>query len=148
MVGRYRAESQAGLVDRSSRPHVSPAMMTAARFQLAAKVLRWQRWTCAQIGGALGISGATVARILRRGGLSRRGRLEAPRMVERYEPVDVGGMIHVDTKKLGRVAYLGHRATGDRSGRRPGIGWEFVHLGVDDRSRVAYGELLPDDTLP
>ena len=74
---RYRLEGAAGLADRSSRPHVSP-MRTAARLQLAAKVLRWQHWTGAQIATALGISAVTATRILRRCGLNRRGRLEAP----------------------------------------------------------------------
>ena len=141
---RYQAEGDTGLVDRSSRPHLSPAM-TAGSLQLAAKVLRWQRWTCAQIAGALGISPATAARIVRRAGLSRRGRLEAPPVVQRYEHADVGGMVHLDTKKLGRIAYLGHRVTGERRGQRHGNGWEFVHVAVDDRSRVAYVELLPDE---
>jgi len=130
--------------DRSSRPHVSPTG-TPARIQLGVKVFRWQGWTCAQIAGALGISAATAVRILRRSGLSRRRRLEPPRVVERYEHADVGGMVHVDIKKLGRIAYLGHRVTGDRPGRRHGIGWEFVHVAVDDHSRVAYVELLADE---
>lgn len=142
--GRYRAAGPAGLVDRSSRPHVSPAM-TAGRIQLAAKVLRWQHWTAAQIATALGISASTASRILRRCGLNRRGRLEAPRVLERYEHAAVGDMLHLDTKKLGRITYLGHRATGQRRGQRHGGGWEVVHVAVDDHSRVAYVELLPDE---
>jgi transposase InsO family protein len=141
---RYRAEGAAGLLDRSSRPHVSPTA-TPARIQLATKVLRWQRWTCAQIAEALGISATTAARILRRSGLSRRGRLEPPGLGQRYEHAAVGGMVHLDIKKLGRIAYLGHRVTGDRRRRRHGVGWEFVHVAVDDRSRVAYVELLADE---
>jgi len=66
-------------------------------------------------------------------------------VVQRYEHADVGGMVHVDTKKLGRIVTLGHRITGDRRGQRRGHGWEFVHVAVDDRSRVAYVELLPDE---
>ncbi len=119
--GRYRAEGVAGLADRSSRPHDSPAR-TAAPLQLAAKVLRWQHWTGAQIGIALGISAATATRILRRGGLNRRGRLELPPVVERYEHAAVGDLLHLDTKKLGRITYLGHRATGQRRGQRHGSG--------------------------
>lgn len=141
---RYRAAGAAGLCDRSSRPHGSPTA-TPARLQLGVKVLRWQGWTCAQIAGALDISAATAARILRRSGLRRRGRLEPPRVVERYEHADVGGMVHVDIKKLGRIAYLGHRVTGERRGQRHGTGWEFVHVAVDDHSRVAYVELLADE---
>ena len=141
---RYQAEGVPGLADRSSRPHHTPSV-TAAAPQLAAKVLRWQKWTCAQIGAALEISPATAARILRRGGLSRRGPLEAPLAVQRYEHADVGGLVHIDIKKLGRVAYLGHRATGQRRGQRHGAGWESVHVAVDDHSRVAYVERLPDE---
>jgi transposase InsO family protein len=142
--GRYRAEGPAGLGDRSSRPHVSPAR-TAAPLQLAAKVLRWQHWTGTQIGTALGISAATATRILRRCGLNRRGRLEMPPVAARYEHAAVGDMLHLDTKKLGRITYLGHRATGQRRGQRHGSGWEIVHVAVDDRSRVAYVELLADE---
>jgi len=141
---RYRDEGVAGLMDRSSRPHVSPAA-TPGRLQLAAKVLRWQRWTGAQIATALAISTATAARILRRSGLNRRGRLTPPPVVQRYEHAAVGDMLHIDTKKLGRINYLGHRATGHRRGQRHGGGWEVVHVAVDDRSRVAYVEVLPDE---
>lgn len=142
--GRYRAEGWAGLADRSSRPHASSAR-PAAPLQLAAKVLRWQHWTGARIGTALGISGATATRILRRCGLNRRGRLEVPPVVERYEHAAVGDLLHLDTKKLGRITYLGHRATGQRRGQRHGSGWEIVHVAVDAHSRVAYVELLPDE---
>jgi len=142
---RYRAEELMGLGDRSSRPHHSPAT-TAAPIQLATKVLRWQQWTCAQIGRTLGISATTAARIVRRAGLKRRGRLAAPRLVERYEHAAVGDMLHLDTKKLGRIASLGHRVTGTHRGQlHHGIGWEFVHVAVDDHSRVAYGEVLADE---
>jgi len=142
--GRYRTEGSAGLLDRSSRPHDSPAR-TAAPLQLAVKVLRWQHWTGAQIASALGISAATARRILRRSGLNRRGRLELPPVVTRYEHAAVGDLLHLDIKKLGRITYLGHRATGQRHGQRHGAGWESVHVAVDDRSRVAYVELLPDE---
>ena len=141
---RYRTEGPGGLLDRSSRPHDSPAR-TAAPLQLAVKVLRWQHWTGAQIASALGISAATARRILRRSGLNRRGRLELPPVVTRYEHAAVGDLLHLDIKKLGRITYLGHRATGQRHGQRHGAGWESVHVAVDDRSRVAYVELLPDE---
>lgn len=143
---RYRAEGLGGLADRSSRPQSSPRR-TAAATALAIKVLRRQRWTCAQIAGAVGVSAATACRILRRAGLSRRGRLEAPPMVQRYEHARPGDLLHLDTKKLGRIAGLGHRITG-RAGNvniHHGIGWECLHIAVDDHSRVAYVELLGDD---
>jgi transposase InsO family protein len=136
--------STAWAADASSRPHASPRE-TAPKLQLASKVLRWQRWTCRQIAEALEIDPSTAARILRRVGLSRRRRLEAPPTVHRYEHAAVGDMLHVDTKKLGRVTHVGHRMTGDRRRQPRGAGWEFVHVAVDDYSRVAYVELLPDE---
>ncbi len=145
-VARYRAEGPIGLQDRSSRPHVSPRA-TAPAIPLGIKVLRHQRWTCAQIAGAVGVSAATAARVVRRAGLSRRGRLEPPPVVHRYEHARPGDLLHLDTKKLGRIAGVGHRITG-RAGNvnlHHGIGWECLHIAVDDHSRVAYMELLGDD---
>jgi len=144
--GRYRVEGARGLEDRSSRPHSSPRQ-TAPAIALGIKVLRLQRWTCAQIGRAVGVSAATAARILRRAGLSRRGRLEAPPVIQRYEYPAPGDLLHLDTKKLGRIAGVGHRFTG-RAGNvnlHHGIGWEYLHIAVDDHSRVAYVELLTDE---
>jgi transposase InsO family protein len=145
-LARYRAEGVAGLQDRSSRPHASP-QATAPAIQLGIKVLRHQRWTCAQIAGAVGVSAATAARVARRAGLSRRGRLEPPPLVHRYEHARPGDLLHLDTKKLGRIAGVGHRITG-RAGNvnvHQGIGWECLHIAVDDHSRVAYVELLADE---
>lgn len=145
-LARYRAEGLSGLTDRSSRPHTSP-FQTAPAIALGIKVLRFQRWTCAQIGTAVGVSAATAARIVRRAGLSRRGRLGPPPLVQRYEHPHPGDLLHLDTKRLGRIAGLGHRLTG-RAGnvnRHRGIGWEFLHVAVDDHSRVAYVELLEDE---
>src|SRR5262249_6665474 len=145
-LARYRAEGPSGLQDRSSRPHASPRA-TAPAIQLGIQVLRHQRWTCAQIAAAVGVSAATAARIVRRAGLSRRGRLAPPPPVHRYEHARPGDLLHLDTKKLGRIAGVGHRITG-RTGnvnRHHGIGGECLHIAVDDHSRVAYVELLTDD---
>jgi transposase InsO family protein len=145
-LARYRAEGARGLQDRSSRPHASP-QATAPAIQLGIKVLRHQRWTCAQIARAVGVSAATAARVARRAGLSRRGRLEPPPLVHRYEHAHPGDLLHLDTKKLGRIAGVGHRITG-RGGNvnvHRGIGWECLHIAVDDHSRVAYVELLADE---
>lgn len=142
-LARYRAEGSVGLHDRPSRPHRSPRQ-TAPAIQLGIKVLRHQRWTCAQIGTAMGVSAATAARILRRVGLSRRGRLEPPPLVQRYEHAHPGDLLHLDTKKLGRIAGAGHRVTGQRWRTRRS-GWEYLHVAVDDHSRVAYVEILPDE---
>jgi transposase InsO family protein len=144
--GRYRAEGMPGRADRSSRPHSSPRQIAPA-VALGIKVLRLQCWTCAQIAGAVGVSAATAARILRRAGLSRRGRLEPPPIIQRYEHRAPGDLLHLDTKRLARIAGVGHRFTG-RAGNvnvRRGIGWEYLHVAIDDHSRVAYVELLPDE---
>ena len=130
--------------DRSSRPHCSPRQ-TAPRVQLGARVLRQQRWTCAEIAAAVGVSAATIARSLRRVGMSRRHRMEPPPMGRRYEHAAAGDLVHLDTKKLGRIRGLGHRITGHRTHRTRGIGWEFLHIAIDDHSRVAYMELLGDE---
>ncbi len=143
-IARYRTEGPAGLLDRSSRPQHSPRA-TASAVQLGIKVLRYQRWTCAQIGAACGVSAATAARVLRRCGLSRRGRLTPPLLVQRYEHARAGDLLHLDTKKLGRVRGLGHRITGQRRFQTQGSGWEFLHVAIDDHSRVTYLELLPDE---
>jgi transposase InsO family protein len=141
---RYQTEGAAGLQDRSSRPHVSPRR-TAPAIQLGVKVLRYQNWTGAQIATAVGISAATATRILRRSGVVRRGRLAPPLLVQRYEHARPGDLLHLDTKKLGRVRGLGHRITGQRRFQTQGSGWEFLHVAIDDHSRVSYLELLQDE---
>ncbi len=133
--------------DRSSRPHTSPRE-TEPKIQLGAKVLRQQRWTCAEIATAVGVSPATIARTLRRVGMSRRLRLEPPPMGRRYEHAAAGDLLHLDTKKLGRIRGIGHRISGQRQQRARGIGWEFLHIAIDDHSRVAYMELLGDERGP
>ena len=105
--------------------------------------LRRLRWTGTQIAPLVGVSVATVARTLGQLGLARLSALtlrEAPR---RYAWPRPGQLLHVDTKKLGRIAGIGHRITGDRRQRARGIGWEFTHVCIDDCSRLAYGEVCP-----
>ena len=146
-VARQRATGvpdDAWTQDRSSRPHRSPRQ-TAPHVQLGTRVLRQQRWTCAEIAAAVGVSAATITRSLRRVGMSRRQRAEPPPLVQRYEHPAAGDMVHLDTKKLGRIRGLGHRVTGHRLHRTRGIGWEVLHIAVDDYSRVAYMELLADE---
>jgi transposase InsO family protein len=143
---RFEREGVAGLTDRSSRPHVSPRQ-TPDVVRWGIELLRRQRWTCAEIGGAVGVSAATAARVLRRVGLSRPGRFSPPPAVQRYEHADPGDLLHLDTKKLARIAGIGHRITG-RAGNvnhHRGVGWECLHIAIDDHSRVAYVELLPDE---
>ena len=146
---RFRAHGPDGLRDRSSRPHGHPRQ-TAPAIALGIKVLRRERWTCTQIATAVGVSPATAARVLRRVGLSRRGRCEPPAPVQRYEHPRPGDLLHLDTKKLGRIVGLGHRITGRVPGghrQDGGIGWEHLHIAIDDYSRVAYVELLPDERV-
>jgi len=144
-VARWRAEGEAGLTDRSSRPH---RLRRPTPEAVAARVgeLRRQRWTGKAIAAELGVSPATVSRILRRLGLSRLGALAPAEPVRRYERERPGELIHLDIKKLGRFEAVGHRITGDRrQGESRGAGWEFVHVCIDDASRVAFSRILPNE---
>ena len=141
---RFHTEGEAGLADRSCRPHHSPRTTSEA---VVAQVvaLRRERWTGARIAPAVALSRATVGRILRRVGLARLRQLERTAPVRRYERARPGELLHVDIKKLGRIAGIGHRITGDRRHRGHGIGWEYVHVAIDDCSRLAYAEVLLDE---
>jgi transposase InsO family protein len=144
-VARYRSEGLAGLTDRSSRPHrlyrPTPAAMVAR-----IEVLRRQRWTGKQIAAEVGVSPATVSRVLRRLGLNRIAALEPAEPVRRYEREHPGELIHIDIKKLGRFERVGHRITGDRQqGESRGAGWEFVHVCIDDASRLAFSRIFSDE---
>jgi transposase InsO family protein len=110
--------------------------------------LRRRRQTGPQIAARVGLSTATVARILARSGLSRLKSLEPKEPVVRYQRERPGELIHVDIKKLGRIGRIGHRIHGDRTTRVRGIGWEFVHVAIDDASRLAYAEVLPNERSP
>ena len=140
-----RAVADEPLVDRSSRPHRSP-QATPAAVVLRIEVLRQQRRTCAEIADIAGVSRATVARIVARLGWSRLRILELPPTSRRYERAVAGELIHIDIKKLGRIVRPGHHVTGDRRDTVKGAGWEFAHMAVDDASRFAIGEVLPDET--
>jgi len=143
-VERFQAEGGAGLVDRSSRPH-RLHRPTPEPVVKRIEELRRQRWTGAQIAAELDVSPATVSRVLRRLGLNRLKALEPAEPVRRYERDCPGELLHIDIKKLGRFAKAGHRVTGDRRTRSRDSGWEFVHVGIDDASRVAYVEIKPDE---
>ena len=114
-------------------------------------VLRRQRCTGKQIAAQVGVSPATVSRILRRLGLNRLSALEPAAPIRRYERERPGEMIHLDIKKLGRIDGIGHRITGDRRGqsnrraRGEGLGWEFVHVAIDDNSRIAFAKIMPNE---
>src|SRR5205085_9349296 len=117
----------------------------------AVEDLRRQRYTGKQIGDELKISPATVTRILQRCGLNRLSALEPAEPVRRYEREHPGELIHLDIKKLGRINGFGHRITGDRRGqsnaraRGEGPGWEYVHVCIDDASRVAFVQVMPNE---
>jgi transposase InsO family protein len=145
-VERFRIEGVAGLRDRSSRPHSSPSQATPAVCAVV-EALRRQRHTGEQIAAEVGVSPATVSRILKRLGLNRLSALEPAEPVRRYERAAPGEIIHIDIKKLGKFSRIGHRVSGDRTGQSKtrGVGWEYVHLAIDDHSRLAYSEILPDE---
>ncbi|MEX1162486.1 MAG: IS481 family transposase, partial [Nitriliruptor sp.] len=144
-VERFKAEGRGGMTDRSSRPHVMPGM-TEQPVAERIVALRRQRWTGSHIAIEVGVSPATVSRVLKRAGLSRLRDLEPAEPVKRYEREHPGEMIHIDIKKLGRFERIGHRITGDpQQGKSRGAGWEFVHVCIDDASRVAFSQILPDE---
>jgi len=149
-VERFRAEGVEGLRDRSSRPLSSPSQTPSATCA-AVEVLRRQRYTGKQIAAELRISPATVSRILRRLGLNRLAALEPAEPIRRYEREHPGELIHIDIKKLGKFSRIGHRITGDRRGssnlrsRRQGPGWEYVHVCIDDASRIAFSQVMKNE---
>ncbi len=143
---RYRTEGLAGLADRSSRPNDSPDR-TPHDVEMKVIALRRQRRIYHRIAAEVGLSPATVGRILTRHGLNRWRDLEPAEPARRYERDRPGELIHIDIKKLGRFNRVGHRITGDRTGQSNsrGIGWEFVHVCVDDHSRIGFAEVMPDE---
>ncbi len=147
-VGRYRCEGEPGLLDRSSAP-VTVANRTDERRIAAIAALRRLRMTGAEIADCLGMALSTVSGVLQRIGLGKLSRLEPPEPPNRYERSRPGELIHIDVKKLGRIGDrgAGHRVTGNRGkGQRSrGAGWEFVHVCVDDATRLAYVEVLADE---
>jgi Integrase core domain/Homeodomain-like domain len=143
-VDRYRQEGLAGLQDRSSRPHRLRQPTPQAVVEEIER-LRRQRWTGKQIAAKTGVSPATVSRVLRRLGLNKLSALEPAEPVRRYVRENPGELIHIDIKKLGRIGSIGHRITGRYPGavnRHHGIGWEFVHVCIDDASRVAFVQVM------
>jgi transposase InsO family protein len=144
-VSRYKAAGEAGLVDHSSAPRRVANRTPAERVAVIVR-LRHLRMTAAEIAEVLAMPLSTVSVVLKRNGLGRLGRigLEQPVRYERSRP---GELIHIDVKKLGRIDRPGHRVTGDRSDRRDQgkKGWEYVHVAVDDYSRLAYAEVLSDE---
>lgn len=143
-VRRYREEGSAGLGDRSSRPH-RLRQPTSAELVSRVEQLRRQRWTGLRIAQQTELSRATVSRILRRLKLSRMRDLEPKLPVQRYEHARPGDLLHLDIKKLGRIARPSHRVTGNRRDSVSGIGWEYFHVAIDDHSRMAFSALYPNE---
>ena len=143
-LGRYRAEGAAGLMDRSSRPHRSPSQVRRVRERQIVR-LREKRWTQAAIAEHLGMAMSTVGAVCRRNGVGRLRDLEPRPPVVRYQRERAGELIHLDIKKFARIERVGHRIHGDRSRTVNGAGWEYLHVCVDDASRVSYAEVLPNE---
>jgi transposase InsO family protein len=143
-VRRFRAEGMAGLQDRSSRPRRNPQQLPPAVVEQVI-ALRLQRRTGRFIARQVGISPASVSRILQRAHLSHWRELEPHPPIRRYERQHPGELLHLDTKKLGRITRIGHRITGDRSGSFGKAGWEFVHVAIDDASRVALASVAANE---
>jgi len=143
---RFRAEGIEGLRDRSSRPRCCPRQLPA-RVVERVVAQRRKRRTGRYIARQLGLSAASVSRILRRAHLSRWRELEPRQPANRYERAEPGELIHLDIKKLGRIRGIGHRIHGDRSNwiRNRGIGWDFVHVAIDDASRIALADVAPNE---
>ena len=142
--GRYALDGGAGLFDRSSRPHHSPTRLGEAAVA-EIEQLRRQRLSGPAIARRLGRPIATVGLVLRRRRLGRLAALDPKPEIVRYQRDQPGELIHIDIKKLGRIDGVGHRITGNRRGQKRGIGWDFLHVCVDDASRLAYTEILPDE---
>lgn len=153
-VVRFEAEGPAGLEDRSSRPK-RLRQPTPAETVERIIALRRQRLPGKQIAADTGVSRSTVSRILRAARLSRAKDLDPPPPVARYEREHPGELIHLDIKKLGRFEQVGHRITGERThqsssrgkrgGKAWGAGWEYVHVCIDDASRIAFSQIHPDE---
>lgn len=107
--------------------------------------LRRERMVMRCIASIVGVSVATVARVCTKAGLSRLSKIDPPPAVRRYERAKAGELLHIDIKKLGRIGCVGHRITGDPSVRARNVGWEFVHVAIDDFSRVSYVEILDNE---
>jgi transposase InsO family protein len=141
---RHASDGEPGLLDRSSRPHHSPTRLSAAAAD-EIEQLRHQRLSAPAIARKLGRPVSTVGLVLRRRGLGRLAALDPRREPIRYQRDRPGELIHLDVKKLGKIDGVGDRITGDRTRRGRGVGWDFLHVCVDDASRLAHTEILADE---
>ena len=143
-LGRYLAGGVEALADKSSRPSRSPRAIDPS-VALAIIELRRKLFTQSRIATYLGVSKATVSRVLRRAGLSRFSDLAPVDAVQRYERDAAGDLLHIDIKKLGKFSDVGHRITGDYTKRTKGLGWEYLFVAIDDHARVAFTAMRPDE---
>jgi transposase InsO family protein len=142
--GRYVVQGAVGLRDRSSRPAMSPRAIAPEVANRIAE-LRRRRLTQARIARSLSVSASTVSRVLARAGLSRLADLEPSEPLVRYEHAHPGDLLHIDTKKLGRIERMGHRITGNPRDNTNGAGWEFLFVAVDDHARLGFTQMKPNE---
>jgi transposase InsO family protein len=143
-LGRFLAQGELGLRDRSSRPKRSPRSISSTKALMIVE-LRRRRLIQARIAASIGVSKSTVGRVLARAGLSRLKDLEPSEPVVRYEHAHPGDLIHIDTKKLGRIERMGKRIPG--SSRSPiGAGWEYLFVAIDDHARIGFTDMHSDET--
>jgi transposase InsO family protein len=143
-VAKWLARDRTALADRSSRPARQPRRTSGAT-ERAIVALRQTRATAWQISAALRMPRSTVTRVLARVGLNRIALVEPTGPVQRYEWPHVGDLLHIDLKRLGRIVGIGHRIHGDRRRRARRVGWEFLHVAIDDATRLTYAEVLAAD---
>jgi transposase InsO family protein len=141
---RWQEERHGGLVERSCRPRHSPQRLSLIEEAHIGALRRATGWGADRLGAFLGLPASTCHRVLVRAGLIPGKRRPEPAV--RYEHDTPGSLLHLDTKRLGRIVDgPGHRATGDRRKRRRGAGWEVLHVAIDDATRLVYAEILPDE---
>jgi transposase InsO family protein len=143
-VDRYRREGEQGLEDRPSAPLSVPSRTPPEREELILQ-LRELRFTTPEIAETLGMPLSTVGAVVARNGLGKLARLQPDEPANSYERPRPGELVHIDVKKLGRIGRPGHRVNGDRTTRSRGIGWEYVHVAIDDATRLAYVEVIDDE---
>jgi transposase-like protein len=146
-LARYLAGGESALEDASSRPARSPRSISPAKALLIVE-LRRRRLLQARIARSVGVSESTVSRVLARAGLSKLSDREPVEPVQRYEHEAPGDLLHIDTKKLGRIVRPSHRVTGDRRDSVEGAGWETLFVAIDDHARIAFTGMQPDEKTP
>ncbi len=143
-LGRYQAEGEAGMLDRSSRPRLSPRAICPTKARAIVE-LRRRKLIQARIAASMSVSKSTVGRVLARAGLSRLRDLEPSEPIVRYEHAHPGDLVHIDTKKLGRIERMSHRITGNRRDSVDGAGWEFLFIAIDDHARLGFTDMYPNE---